>query len=482
MVHEDIAEEDESSEATPPIPQVETEEPKPTADERFKLLRDFHHNQIRSQNAGDRFSGLGSDPGSAYSSPSALNRIMSLYTSFSSPSSAKQRILPPREARPEEGLLHLTSPSTELCRIAKLREGGYSGTSSASQRQLQLPRLPGSEPQLVKELLPVPYLLRTKRTKRCKTCKHIVVRPEAKVSTARFRMKMVAASYIPSLSLRPLPSTGVNSLASSQQLALPSFSGTIGQGQRAVGEGGEGVLLPHRTAQFLLTVKNPLFERVRITLATPPTVPGRHAHRVTLLCPGFEVGAAGEGLQDVWADALADPSTKSRSRESTGARGRESLSGSGSGDATGMAEAGKVYERGRNSVGVVIEIVPAPLREPNYPASEDVFLDAKSQAGRSEAGRSEARSFSSALGHFESTGVEGDFHGDASDEDDDAIKEDEDILEIPVRVRVEWEADALDDVTAGVAEKKEVAGDGERVRRELSYWVVLGVGRVARDM
>ena len=70
-----------------------------------------------------------------------------------------------------------------------------------------------------------------------------------------------------------------------------------------------------------------------------------------------------------------------------------------------------------------------------------------------------------------------------------SLGEDEDVLEIPLRVRVEWEME-IGDVEgssslsasrdeSGLSSKKE--GEGEKVKRELSYWVVLGVGRVNKD-
>ena len=123
-----------------------------------------------------------------------------------------------------------------------------------------------------------------------------------------------------------------------------------------------------------------------------------------MLCPQFEVGASREAYADVWDEALG---------------GGEAKAG------TGEGEAGKVYERARNSVGVVVEVVPGV---------EEGFRDARSEVG--------------------------------GDEDE------EEALEIPVRVRVEWEAEG--------AEEKE-GGEGGKVKRELGFWVVLGVGKVRRE-
>ena len=52
------------------------------------------------------------------------------------------------------------------------------------------------------------------------------------------------------------------------------------------------------------------------------------------------------------------------------------------------------------------------------------------------------------------------------------LGEDEDVLEIPVFVRVEYEAEVGGDEGG--------AGKEGTERRELAYWCVLGVGRIAR--
>ena len=101
-----------------------------------------------------------------------------------------------------------------------------------------------------------------------------------------------------------------------------------------------------------------------------------------------------------------------------------------------------MWEKGRNWVSVVVEVVPASLQI--------------------ERGLAVLRK--------------------GSDGVDDVIEErgiaeDEDILEIPVFVRVEWETDTANDEAGGAASKdKDV-----KEKRELAYWCVLGVGRIAQS-
>jgi dynactin-4 len=146
---------------------------------------------------------------------------------------------------------------------------------------------------------------------------------------------------------------------------------------------------------------------------------------VTILCPQFDIGAN----TDVWDEALRDAGSGSKEKRRTKAEASE-----------GQAEAGKVWERGRNWTSVVLEVVPASLA----PVSVAVF-------GKK--------------------GEDGQDHRMAS------LKEDEDVVEIPVFVRVEYETEAVVDdgavalAPAGEKEKKE--------KRELAYWCVLGVGKIA---
>jgi len=355
----------------------------PTA--RFNALKAFYKDQITLSSASD--SGLPTSAlDLAYSSPSSLARIMNLYTNIGGSSFKKPRQKPSvmREALTvSEGLQlpkppHFGSPPPD-----------YIDTTTALQRSFQQPAFVG-EPRAcsVSELRPMPSLLRTKRSKRCAACKHILVKPEFKPTSTRYRIKLVALNYIPLVSLKPVPAPG---------------------GLRPNGpDGGDVALNPGQPSQWIMTLRNPLFENVRVSLGSPSMTPGRYGHKVTILCPQFEIGKNG----DVWDEALNNPLN------------REIMSSGG-----GEQIAGKLYDQGRNWASVVIEIVPASvLREQNR-----------------------------------------------------ELEEDEDVIEVPIRVRLEWKASE-----EGGDEKKkrdkllnDDAEDAEDGRRELSYWMVLGVGRVA---
>lgn len=333
------------------------------------------------------------------SSPSSLARLMNLYTVGSldpskkgtGPTNRRSGATTFREARDAEDGLQ-PAYLDESSSIEALRQAGWPGTTNSEQRAVQAaggltnlaePPLHGRT-RLASELRPIPVLLRTKRSKRCPVCRHIISKPEPKVASTRFRIRLVAGSYIPAISIRPL--------------GTPASPAT-------------GSLRPLKPVQYLLTFTNPIFESVKVTLATPATTPGRFASKVTVLCPQFEIDAN----TDVWDEALkSGGEAKKRADEGLGSRSGQH-----------QVEAGKIWERGRNWVSIVVEVVPASLR-----------LEGK----------------------------------------DMELKEDEDVLEIPMFVRIEWEVEATAEVGVAVGTAKDA-----KEKRELAYWAVLGIGRISQD-
>ena len=373
----------------------------------FKQLKSFYNSQLsKTVNADPLLTPSG---GYNYSSPANLMRIMSIYnngkTGAGKKGSYKSETM--RESADESEGLRVVSPDHEAHVIERLRTKGWSSTASLSQQSRQ--RHPA---RFVSDLRPSSTLLRTKRNKRCRTCRHILVKPEPKVQTTRFRIRLLANLHIPTLTLTPLhpsPSTNLPTIVTE---ALPVL----------------------RPAQFLLTLKNPLYEPVKVNLATPPQTPGKYGHKITILCPEFDIGAN----IDKWDEALGDGKSKRSSRillpSALPAR-PEYVGGEGG----KVAEAGKVWEKGKNWTGVVVEVVCSPVNK-----------------GREVA--------------------EGEEREDPGQ--DEEQEEDEDILEIPIFIRIEWEGD----IAAEGGGSSQIAGakaEGKE-KRELAYWTVLGVGKVGK--
>lgn len=367
---------------------------------RFSKLKRFYQNQI-ADTSGTGLPSFAGDYG--YGSPGALSRIMSIYTGGGlADKKAKSKAAIMREAQnSSEGLQIWKSDETET--IEKMETEGWDGTANLDQRSHQPFRA-----RFISDLRPIATPLRTKRAKRCRTCRHILFKPENKIHNTRWRIRLIASSYIPSMTIRSFNPTTTDPF----------------------------ILEPSKPAQFLLTLKNPLFEPVKVTLATPAETPGRFKSKTTILCPEFEIGAN----TDVWDEALASGSEKRRTAD---------LNAN-----SGQAEAGKVWQRGRNWVSVVVEVVPAEL---TLTPEKDSDGETSDDEGKSNDGKKS---------------------DDRENYEEQALGEDEDIVEIPVFVRIEWEDNAAGE---DIGRDKEKAKEGEaKEKREMAYWSVLGVGRIAK--
>ncbi|CAK7268721.1 hypothetical protein SEPCBS119000_003208 [Sporothrix epigloea] len=431
------------------------------AEERLDLktqyanLKHFYQRQMSEANGGG-VGGISLFGELGIGSPASLSRIMNMYASgivgngsrFDKKAQSRTRSM--RDARDSsEGFqaavldesaaiarLHgqEQSPSAaDTRRDQNYTPEGWGITTSAEQRAAQPisfgdERLHGRA-RFLDELRPIPFLLRTKRSKRCPACRHIISKPEAKSTNNRFRIRLVAGSYIPSISIKPLQN-------GSSAAPVLTGSSRSAAGAAAVPT---NILEPLKPVQYILTFKNPIFESVRVTLATPSTTPGRFASKVTVLCPQFDIGSN----TDVWDDALRDSIAGGGSGGSGSGGGSRSHRGEDSGQQ--QAIPGKIWEQGRNWVSIVVEVVPPSLN-----------LDLLSLTSQS-------------IGKPDGTPQKIDLS---------PLREDEDIVEIPMFVRVEWETEVGQD-GVGVSANKDIKDAKEK--RELAYWCVLGLGRVRRD-
>lgn len=349
---------------------------------------------------------------SPYSSPANLARIMSLYggLSYDALKKSREKPQPMREAGNQaEGRLAYTIDGEDEDEevIRKMEELGWEGTVSTQQRHAAPVNFSA---RIADNLWPTATALRTRRGKRCTECRQILIRPDPKVNSTRYRIRLLALNHIPRLFLKPL-NPGI-------PWKNPSF--------HLRSEPAETTLRSHVPQQYILTVRNPIFESIKVTLGTPTTTPGKVASRVTILCPSFTVGPAG----DVWEEALG----ASTSVQNDGSRKAAMASLTGSTDSDRQPEAGKIWEKTRNSTSVVLEVVPGSLEPPLsvVPKSDEQMAE-------------------------------------------DALGEDDDVLEIPIYVRVEWEAHADTAKAAAAETAKEGAA---KIPKELGYWCVLGIGRI----
>ncbi|KAF2020424.1 hypothetical protein BU24DRAFT_487051 [Aaosphaeria arxii CBS 175.79] len=394
-----------------------------THEDLYSNLMAFYKAQLAAQSSSSMYS----PHDLSFASPSSYSRLLLSYST----SSKKQKRDKPSQMReaasPLEGLV-LHDPTTDTAAIDRIRREGWSSTLSPAQKlsQTNHPTI-----RFTDELRPMASILCTKRGKRCRSCRQYLSKPESKITSTRYKIKLLALNHIPRLSLRALSSVSTPTARPSSISSMPSSQNP---------EFDYNNLRPGIPTHFLLHLSNPLFDKIRVTLATPSVTPGRIQSRVTILCPQFEVGAN----TDVWDDALTGPGGGvSAASGGAGAGGGKYGGGASEGH---QIEAGKIWDRGRNWTTVVLEVVPG-------------FAKPLAGADKEEVGE---------------------------------LDEDEDVLEIPIFVRLEFEADVgveergLGDSRGsrggggGAGGAGGGAGSGEtREKREEAFWTVVGAGRIA---
>ncbi|ORX52689.1 dynactin p62 [Hesseltinella vesiculosa] len=198
--------------------------------------------------------------------------------------------------------------------------------ASLPQRYTQL----HDQPYQIDRVQPQRIHLTIKRAKRCRHCRHILVKPEQKAQATRFKIKLVAMNYIPTIAIAALPSPSLSRTSSSSLAALitppePTLNLVLGQPR-----------------QFALKFVNPLYEEMSISLATPPLPEG--TGHVTILAPHFSVSAYNETIE-YDDDMYPVPGNKKPTPKI----------GNG------------VHERRNNFTSILVEVVPEQIGEFKIP-------------------------------------------------------------------------------------------------------------------
>jgi len=148
-----------------------------------------------------------------------------------------------------------------------------------------------------------------KRSKRCPVCKHILIKPEQKSSSTRYKIKLVAANYLPSVTIYRRPPASIGSRLSA--IAAGTASGLRRTARTATGRSTndpsaaeDEPLRPGRTYTFELSLTNPLYEpiQVRLGVARPGAnkiveegqTPAPPPFAVNLPSPSFPISAYAE--------------------------------------------------------------------------------------------------------------------------------------------------------------------------------------------
>lgn len=261
--------------------------------------------------------------------------------------------------------------SREDERVEFLREGISTGGLDASATLDKRWTDVWDPPSRSSDLRPLRVPLRSKQTKRCPSCTHILIRPEQKAQSTRFKIKLMANMFLPAIemsrrtALSNLPSrlTAAATAAGRRGGARASMAGpggTAGPGGAAAGkEKEEEALRQGRTYTFELSFVNPLYEpiTVRLALPAPPTSSGDDTtppFTISLPASSFSIAAFAE----VWEydDEDEDDAVDDGQGAGGGDAKRSRLSVGGSSLSSKRRDAPGVLERKANRTTVAVEV------------------------------------------------------------------------------------------------------------------------------
>ncbi|KAJ7601201.1 dynactin p62 family-domain-containing protein [Mycena floridula] len=104
------------------------------------------------------------------------------------------------------------------------------------------------------DLRPLRIPLHSKRSKRCPACTHILIKPEQKAQSVRYKIKLVAATYLPAITISLPHQSSENKKA-------------LAKSTTANAEESVGGLHAGKTYAFHLALTNPLFDVIQVRLS-----------------------------------------------------------------------------------------------------------------------------------------------------------------------------------------------------------------------
>ncbi|KAL7280129.1 hypothetical protein ACG7TL_006546 [Trametes sanguinea] len=113
------------------------------------------------------------------------------------------------------------------------------------------------------DLKPLRIPLQSKKSKRCPSCRHILIKPEQKAQSVRFKIKLVAANYLPAIAVTlPHAQAALEMMKRSSTLGKSTSAAAAAEEQQAA-----GALIPGHSYPFHLAFTNPLYDPIQIRLA-----------------------------------------------------------------------------------------------------------------------------------------------------------------------------------------------------------------------
>ena len=113
------------------------------------------------------------------------------------------------------------------------------------------------------DLKPLRIPLQSKKSKRCPSCRHILIKPEQKAQSVRFKIKLVAANYLPAITVTlPHAQAAIEMMKRSSTLGKSTSAAAAAEEQQAAGS-----LIAGHSYSFHLAFTNPLYDPIQIRLA-----------------------------------------------------------------------------------------------------------------------------------------------------------------------------------------------------------------------
>lgn len=148
--------------------------------------------------------------------------------------------------------------------------------------------------QSLSDLKPLRIPLHSKKSKRCPTCRHILIKPEQKAQSVRYKIKLVAANYLPAMSVS-LPS-----LASPAATITTLKRSMTGKPVQEDDKASQAQMQAGKTYPFQLALTNPLYDPITVKLSMQRTTnPAgkRPPFAVSLPSAAFVVAAYAEAWE-----------------------------------------------------------------------------------------------------------------------------------------------------------------------------------------
>ena len=195
----------------------------------------------------------------------------------------------------------------------------------------------------VSDLRPLRIPLQSKKSKRCPSCRHILIKPEQKAQSVRFKIKLVAANYLPAIAVS-LPHA-----QAALEMVKRASTKAASAAQAAEEQQAAGALIAGHSYSFHLAFTNPLYDpiQVRLAKATAAPAPGagsaepertrRNTFQIQLPSAAFPVGAYAEAWEydDEDEDMFLDDDD---GMELVGDRGKKGRDGRGKARSVGIVE------------------------------------------------------------------------------------------------------------------------------------------------